>query len=65
MPVLKFIELILINFFVQAFKLLLNNSKENIVLVGGKERLYDMPGDKQLIQEFSFKSKFILKVSTI
>jgi hypothetical protein len=50
MPILKFIELILINFFVHAFKLLLNNSKENIVLVGGKEGLYDMPGDKQLIQ---------------
>ena len=65
MPVLKFIELILINFFVQAFKLLLNNSKENIVLVGGKERLYDMPGDKQLIQESSFKGKLIFKISTI
>jgi hypothetical protein len=65
MPILKFVELILINFFVHAFKLLLNNSEEDVILVCGEEGLDDMAGDEQLIQEFSLKGKFILKVSTI
>jgi hypothetical protein len=65
MCILEIVELIFINFFVNAFKLLLNNSEEDVVLVGGQEGLDDMPGDEQLIQEFSFKGKLILKVSTI
>ena len=65
MPILKFVELIFIYFFIHDFKLLLNNSKEDVVLVGGEEGLYDMSGDEQLIQESSLKGKLILKVSTI
>lgn len=65
MSILEFVELIFINFFVHAFKLLLNNSEEDVVLVGGEEGLNDMSGDEHLIQESSFKGKLILKVSTI
>lgn len=65
MSVLELVKLIFINFFVHAFKLLLNNSEEDVILVGGEEGLDDMAGDEQLIQEFSLKGKLILKVSTI
>ena len=65
MGILQFIQLVFLNFFIQALELFLNHSEKYVILISGQKGLNDMPSHKQLIKEFCLEFILVLKIPSI